>query len=329
MLSRSNFWIEGKGDSHFSSEIQGCFPKPTALFAVLSDCHLINLDLLMLPCYFATRSNSKNFSEGLYLSDQFEDDAMKIKVDLLDKVALITGAGQGIGQAIARKLAENGAKVGVNDVNPTTAQATVEVITASGGEAVAFVTSVADRAGVQAMHAAMLKRWGRLDILVNNAGIEPSASILEMSEGAWDQTLAVNLKGTFLCSQAAGQMMKAQGQGVIINIASIAGHSIPISLRSAYCASKAGIVGFTKECAREFAEYGLRVNAVCPGVIISPMTEKLRHNEAMMAKWMQEIPQRRLGQADEVADLVLFLCSDSAGYITGQAIYVDGGKVMR
>ena len=126
----------------------------------------------------------------------------------------------------------------------------------------------------------------------------------------------------------SGTGMKSQGSGVIINIASIAGHSIPITLRSAYCASKAGVIGFTKECAREFAEYGIRVNAICPGVIITPMTEKLRHNEAMMAKWMQEIPQRRLGEAEEVADLALFLCSDSAGYIAGQAIHVDGGKVM-
>jgi 3-oxoacyl-[acyl-carrier protein] reductase len=178
------------------------------------------------------------------------------------------------------------------------------------------------------MMQTVVEQWGRLDILVNNAGIEPTASILEMAESDWDNTLAVNLKGTFLCSQAAGRIMQSQGGGVIVNIASIAGHTIPITLRSAYCASKAGMVGFTKECAREFAEYGIRVNTICPGVIITPMTEKLRHNEAMMAKWMQEIPQRRLGQADEVAELVLFLCSDSASYIAGQAIHVDGGKVM-
>jgi 3-oxoacyl-[acyl-carrier protein] reductase len=174
----------------------------------------------------------------------------------------------------------------------------------------------------------VIERWGRLDILVNNAGIEPTASVLEMTEETWDKTQAVNSKGVFLCSQAAGRVMKPQGRGVIINIASIAGHSIPITLRSAYCASKAGVVGFTKECAREFAEYGIRVNAICPGVIITPMTEKLRHNEEMMARWMQEIPQRRLGEAEEVAELALFLCSDSASYIAGQAIHVDGGKVM-
>lgn len=253
---------------------------------------------------------------------------MKINTNLSDKVALVTGAGQGIGQAIARRLAECGTKVCVNDINSNTAQAVVEDIQASGGEAIDYIVSVDDGAGIQAMIKTVTQHWGRLDILVNNAGVEPTASVLEMAEEIWDKTLDVNLKGTFLCSQAAGRVMRAQGSGIIINIASIAGHSIPITLRSAYCASKAGVVGFTKECAREFAEYGIRVNAVCPGVIITPMTEKLRHNEAMMAKWMQEIPQRRLGEAEEVAELVLFLCSDSASYIAGQAIHVDGGKVM-
>lgn len=253
---------------------------------------------------------------------------MKINVDLSGQVALVTGAGQGIGRAIAQRLAGCGAKICINDINADTAQATVELIQANGGEAMKVIASVDDKTGVQAMVQTVVEAWGKLDFLVNNAGIEPTASILEMDEAIWDKTLAVNLKGTFLCSQAAGRVMKAQGSGVIVNIASIAGHSTPLTLRSAYCASKAGVVGFTKECAREFAGYGIRVNAVCPGVIITPMTEKLRHNEAMMAKWMQEIPQRRLGEAAEVAELVLFLCSDSASYITGEAVYVDGGKVM-
>ncbi len=253
---------------------------------------------------------------------------MKINVDLSGRVALVTGAGQGIGQAIALRLAESGAKVCINDINPNTPQATAEAIATAGGEAMTHLASVAKRAEIQAMSQAVMERWGRLDILVNNAGIEPTASILEMSDEVWDNTMEVNLKGAFLCSQVAGQIMKAQGQGVIVNIASIAGHSTPLALRSAYCASKAGVVGFTKECARAFAEYGIRVNAVCPGVIITPMTEKLRHNEAMMTKWLQDIPQRRLGEAAEVAELVLFLCSDSASYLTGQAIHVDGGKVM-
>jgi NAD(P)-dependent dehydrogenase (short-subunit alcohol dehydrogenase family) len=253
---------------------------------------------------------------------------MKIELNLSDKVALVTGAGRGIGQAIAERLAQSGARVGVNDLNPDTARATVEAIRAGGGTALEVIASVDDKAAVQGMVRRLVATWGRLDILVNNAGIEPTASVLELSEEEWDRTLNVNLKGTFLCSQAVGRVMRAQGRGVMVNIASIAGHSIPLTLRSAYCASKAGVVGFTKECARELAEYGIRVNAVCPGVIITPMTEKLRHNEAMLAKWLQDIPQRRLGEAAEVAEMVLFLCSDSASYITGQAIHVDGGKVM-
>lgn len=254
---------------------------------------------------------------------------MTIAVDLSEKVALVTGAGQGIGQVIGQRLASCGAKVCVNDVDPDTARDSAQAIQASGYQAMDYVVSVDNKRGVQGMIDGIIESWGRLDILVNNAGIEPTGSVLEMDEWSWDKTLAVNLKGTFLCSQAAGRVMKEQPQGgVIINIASIAGHSIPIALRSAYCASKAGVVGFSKECAREFAEYGIRVNAICPGVIVTPMTEKLRHNEAMMKKWMQEIPLRRLGQAEEVAEMVLFLCSDSASYIVGQAIHVDGGKVM-
>jgi 3-oxoacyl-[acyl-carrier protein] reductase len=253
---------------------------------------------------------------------------MQIQVDLSDQVALVTGAGQGIGQAIAQRLASCGAKVCINDINPDTAQATAESIRANGGQAMDYVASVDKSSEGEEMIQKITEVWGRLDILVNNAGVEPSASVLTMAEETWNKTLAVNLNGAFLCSQVAGRVMKEQGSGVIVNIASIAGHTIPITLRSAYCASKGGLVGFSKECAREFAAYGIRVNAVCPGVIVTPMTEKLRHDQAMMAKWRQEIPLRRLGQPEEVAELVLFLCSDSASYIVGQAIHVDGGKTM-
>ncbi len=253
---------------------------------------------------------------------------MTMKLDFSGKVAIVTGAGRGIGQVIAQRLAWSGARVCVNDINPESARATVKAIRAAGGEALDYAASVDYQHGVEVMCQMINKTWGRLDILVNNAAIEPVASVLEMEERAWDQAISVNLKGTFLCSQAAGRIMQAQGSGVIINLASTAGHSLPLSLRSAYCASKAGVVGFTKECAREFAAYGIRVNAVCPGVIISPITEPLRHDEAMMTRWMEEIPQARLGNAGEVADLVLFLCSESAGYITGQAIHVDGGQAM-
>ncbi len=251
-----------------------------------------------------------------------------MRVQLPDKVALVTGAGRGIGRAIALGLAQAGARVAVNDINPDTAERTAREIRAAGGEALAFAADVANKLAVHTMINGCLERWGRLDILVNNAGVEPKASILSMDEYDWDRTLAVNLKGAFLCSQFAGRAMREQGGGVIVNIASIGGHKIPLKDRAAYCASKAGLVGFTRECAREFAAYGIRVNAICPGVIETEMTAQLRQDPEQMRKWLEDIPQGRLGTPEDVVGLVLFLCSEAAAYITGQAIHVDGGKVM-
>ena len=154
----------------------------------------------------------------------------------------------------------------------------------------------------------------------------PAARITRPAD--WQRTLAVNLSAAFYTSQAAGRVMRAAGGGVIINIASIAGHNIPLPNRASYVASKAGLVGFTKECAREFAAYGIRVNAICPGVIETEMTAALRSDAAQMARWLADIPQGRLGTPGDVVGLVLFLCSDGAAYLTGQAINLDGGKVM-
>jgi NAD(P)-dependent dehydrogenase (short-subunit alcohol dehydrogenase family) len=251
-----------------------------------------------------------------------------MNVQLPGKVALVTGAGRGIGRAIALGLAQAGTRVAVNDINPDTAERTAREIRDGGGEAVAFAADVANKLAVHTMINGCLERWGRLDILVNNAGVEPKASILTMDEYDWDRTLAVNLKGAFLCSQFAGRAMREQGGGVIVNIASIGGHKIPLKDRAAYCASKAGLVGFTRECAREFAAYGIRVNAICPGVIETEMTAQLRQDPEQMRKWLEDIPQGRLGTPEDVVGLVLFLCSEAAAYITGQAIHVDGGKVM-
>ncbi|WP_423226094.1 SDR family NAD(P)-dependent oxidoreductase [Candidatus Amarolinea aalborgensis] len=248
--------------------------------------------------------------------------------DFTGQVALITGAGQGIGRGLALAFAAAGAAVLVNDLDSRLAQAVAAEVQATGGDALAVTADVRDRAAVEALAAAAVARWGRIDILVNNAGVEPVASILEMSETDWDLALDTNLKGTFLCTQAVGRVMQAQGRGAIVNIASTAGKAQPLFLRAGYAASKAGQVGFTKEAAREFAAYGVRVNAVCPGVIVTPMTEHLRHNEQQMARWLTEIPARRLGEVADVTPLVLFLASDAAAYIIGQAIHVDGGKLM-
>jgi NAD(P)-dependent dehydrogenase (short-subunit alcohol dehydrogenase family) len=144
----------------------------------------------------------------------------------------------------------------------------------------------------------------------------------------WQRTIDVNLNGAFFTTQTVGRVMREQGGGAIVNIASIAGRAHGLKDRSAYVASKMGLIGLTREAARELAAYNIRVNAVCPGVIETEMTAELRQNEAMVARWLEDIPQNRLGLPRDVAGLVMFLCSDEASYITGQAINVDGGKVM-
>jgi NAD(P)-dependent dehydrogenase (short-subunit alcohol dehydrogenase family) len=246
-------------------------------------------------------------------------------VNLNGKVALVTGAGRGIGKAVAQGLSECGAIVAINDIDAESATMTAGTL---AGEAKAFPTDVGDPEAAQAMVARVNEEFGRLDILINNAGIEPKASILEMPIADWQRTLDVNLSAAFYTSQAAGKIMRQAGSGVIINVASIAGHNIPLRDRASYVASKAGLIGFTRECAREFAAYGIRVNAVCPGVIETEMTANLRQSPEQMAKWLADIPQGRLGIPEDVVGLVLFLCSGGARYLTGQAINVDGGKVM-
>jgi 3-oxoacyl-[acyl-carrier protein] reductase len=246
-------------------------------------------------------------------------------VDLSEKVALVTGAGRGIGRAIAGALAGSGAVVAVNDIDAASAERTAGEL---GRGARAFPADVGDPDAAARLVEDVAARYGRLDILVNNAGIEPKAPVLELSVGDWQRTLDVNLSAAFYTSQAAGRIMRAAGGGAIVNIASIAGHNIPLPNRASYVASKAGLIGFTRECAREFAAYGIRVNAVCPGVIETEMTAESRSNAAQLEKWLADIPQGRLGQPPDVAGLVLFLCSDGAAYLTGQAINVDGGKVM-
>jgi len=246
-------------------------------------------------------------------------------VNLKGRVALVTGAGRGIGKAIAQGLADCGATVAVNDINASSAALTAGLL---HGDANVYPADVSDSAVVQSMIDKIMADYGRLDILVNNAGVEPRASILDMTDDQWHTAIGVNLDAAFFTSRAAGRIMKTAGTGVIVNIASIAGHNIPIAERSGYVASKGGLIGFTRECAREFAAYGIRVNAVCPGVIETEMTAHLRENREQMAKWLADIPQQRLGLPDDVVGLVLFLCSDAARYLTGQAINVDGGKVM-
>jgi NAD(P)-dependent dehydrogenase (short-subunit alcohol dehydrogenase family) len=251
---------------------------------------------------------------------------------LYEKVAIVTGAGQGLGEAIAKVLAAAGARVTVNDLNPDRAERVAKEITREGHRAIAVAADVASRFQCVQLVETTRAKWGQLDILVNNAGIEPVSPILKMDEWEWDRCIDVNLKGTFFMSQLCGRVMADENRetgGIIVNISSIAGVEIPLTHGAAYCASKAGIVGFARECAREFAEYGIRVNTVIPGVFATPMTEKARQNPEVMAKWQREIPLERLGEPKEVAQVVLFLCSEASSYMTGSTVTVDGGKVMR
>lgn len=255
-----------------------------------------------------------------------------MELRLRDKVAIVTGAGQGIGAAIAKTLAAAGARVTVNDINPDRAERTAAEIRADGGETIAVTADVSNK--FQCVHLIETTRaeWGQLDILVNNAGVEPVVPILKMDEWDWNRCIDVNLKGTFLMSQLCGRVMADENRergGAIVNISSIAGVETPLRHRAAYCASKAGIVGFARECAREYAQYGVRVNTVIPGVFFTPMTEKAREDPETMARWQREIPMERLGEAQEVANVVLFLCADASSYMTGSTVTVDGGKVMR
>jgi 3-oxoacyl-[acyl-carrier protein] reductase len=244
-------------------------------------------------------------------------------------VALVTGAGRGIGRSIASAFGQAGAAVAANDISPDGVELTAEQIRQAGGRAAAFHADVSKKMQVQSMIEAMRDAYGRIDILVNNAGVEPHASLLTLDEWDWDRTLAVNLKGPFLLTQSVARVMIDQGDGgAIVNIASIAGRAHGLSERSAYAASKMGLLGLTREAARELAAHRIRVNAVCPGVIETEMTAALRQDEAMMERWLADIPQSRLGKPDDVARVVLFLASEAADYITGQALNVDGGKVM-
>lgn len=242
-------------------------------------------------------------------------------VDLSEKVALITGAGIGIGRAIALALADAGAAVFINDLNPDNAEQVESEIRERGGRAISWVADVANKLLVGPMIESLRDEFEHLDIVINAAGVEKISSFIKLDEWDWRRVMDVNLNGTFFVSQLAGRVMADEGGGIIINIASTAGHTLPRENSPAYVASKAGIIGLTKESARELAPYGVRVNAVCPANINTPDERPERVD-------ISRIPQGRLGTPDEVAQVALFLCSDAASYITGQAIHVDGGETM-
>lgn len=246
---------------------------------------------------------------------------------LLDgKIALVTGASRGIGRAIALQLAAEGAKVVVNYAgNAKAAEEVINEITAFGGEAFAYQCDVASGESVDAMIKETVSRFGRIDILINNAGITRDTLLMRMKEADWDDVLATNLKGIFLCTKAVSRLMMKQKSGRIVNMTSVVGLTGNAG-QANYAAAKAGVIGFTKSVAKELASRGITVNAVAPGFISTDMTAALA--DGVKDEMAKNIPLARLGLPEDVAKAVAFLVSDSASYITGQTINVDGGMVM-
>jgi 3-oxoacyl-[acyl-carrier protein] reductase len=248
---------------------------------------------------------------------------------LKDQVAIVTGASSGIGRATAQAMAREGARVAVNYCkNQTGAEQALETIRKAGGEAIAVRADVTRRAEVQAMAATVRERWGRIDILVNNAGdLLARRTLADMTEEYWDQIMALNLKSAFLCIQAVWEQMVARKSGCIINVTSIAGRNGGGPGAAAYGAAKGGLLTYTKGLAKELAPHGIRVNGIAPGLIATPYHDRYSPPD-LFQKYIASIPLGRAGTAEEVADVIVFLASPAARYITGETIEVNGGMWM-
>ena len=247
------------------------------------------------------------------------------EVSLEGKIALVTGGARGIGREIALLFAKQGADMTLCDVDIEQAEQTAKEIKALGRECLVLKADVTDSGSVQVMVDKILDKFKKLDILINNAGITRDGLVFRMSEQDWDKVIAVNLKGTFLCTKIVSKVMLKQRFGRIVNLASIIGIMGNIG-QANYAASKAGIIGLTKSVAKELAPRGVCVNAIAPGFIRTEMTAKL--SEDVRKRMLSVIPLGRFGEPKDVADLALFLSSESSSYITGQVIQIDGGMLM-
>ena len=247
-------------------------------------------------------------------------------MNLEGQVALITGASRGIGQVIAVRLAKAGAKVAVNYRESAEAASSVaDTIVTAGGEALTVGADVSQQDQVEPMIAQIVERWGKLDILVNNAGVTRDKLLLRMSPEDWDEVIAVNLRGAFLCTRYALPHMVRQRYGRVVNMSSVVGVAGNPG-QANYAASKAGLIGFTKAMAREVASRNITVNTVAPGYITTTMVEQLP--EAIQKSILARIPMSRFGTSEDVAEVVAFLCAATAGYITGQVLGIDGGLAV-
>jgi 3-oxoacyl-[acyl-carrier protein] reductase len=245
---------------------------------------------------------------------------------LEQRIAIVTGAGQGIGRAIALGLAREGARVVIADVNEESASTVKNEIEAGGGRALVIRTDVSNEISVRAMAKRSLEEFGRVDILVNNAGIFPTSSVEEMREEDWDRVIGTNLVGAFLCSRAVVPKFLEQGTGRIISLTS--GRAFQGAKNGAhYAASKAGIIGFSKSLALELAPHGITVNVICPGITDTAQPRGHQTEEQMYAQG-QRIPLGRIGQPEDLVGPAVFLASDAAAFVTGQTILVKGGSIM-
>jgi 2-hydroxycyclohexanecarboxyl-CoA dehydrogenase len=241
------------------------------------------------------------------------------------KVAIVTGAGRGIGRGIAEKLAAEGAKVAAADVNEQTARETAQAL---DGEAIGLRADVTSRESVAAMVSAVVERFGRIDALVNNAGWDKVGPFLQSNETDWEKVIAINLYGTLNCCKAVLPVMVNQGYGKVVNISSDAGR-VGSSGEAVYSAAKGGIIAFTKTLAREMARYRINVNCVCPGPADTPLFAELGEDNPKLREALEKaIPFRRLARPQDIANAVAFLVSDEAEYITGQTLSVSGGLTM-
>ena len=243
------------------------------------------------------------------------------------KVALVTGAGRGMGRAVAMRLAAGGAAVAINDIEASAARRVAEEMKAAGFRAAAAPGDVTSANDVRRMVSDTEDALGPIDILVNNAGTLMPTAVIDIEEEEWDFVVGVNLKGTYLCSRAALPSMRRKGWGRIVNFSSTAGKNVSTVGGAHYTAAKAGALGFTRHLAKEEAARGITVNAVCPGLIDTEMVRAVIPAERA-AKYAASFPISRLGQPEEVAELVAFLASDRASYITGASLDINGGDLM-